>query len=210
MTVDPVSGTSVLHALRVKGFAETDVLAEVTHLDDVTVVRALEEFADEGLVARRNGVEVSGWILAPQGRAEHEKRLADELDTAGARAEVEDRYAEFLRLNGPVLLVCTDWQLRNGVVNDHRDADYDAAVIDRLESLHDRAQAMLSGLASAVPRFGGYARRLHHALERIRNGDRDWFDKPMIDSYHSVWFELHEDLLATLGLERSAETGRAS
>jgi hypothetical protein len=27
----------------------------------------------------------------------------------------------------------------------------------------------------------------------------------MIDSYHSVWFELHEDLLATLGIERGSE-----
>jgi hypothetical protein len=25
-----------------------------------------------------------------------------------------------------------------------------------------------------------------------------------MDSYHTVWFELHEDLLATLGLERGA------
>ncbi len=53
MTVDVASSTSVLHALRVKGFAETDVLAEVTHLDDVTVVRALEAFAEEDLVKRR-------------------------------------------------------------------------------------------------------------------------------------------------------------
>jgi hypothetical protein len=207
MTADPASGTSVLHALRVKGFAETDVIAEVTHLDDVVVVRALEDFAAEGLAQRKQGVEVSGWVLTPQGRAEHEKRLAEELDAAGARPEVEARYAEFLRLNGPVLTVCTDWQLRDGVVNDHRDRTHDAAVIDRLVGLHERAQELLSGLATAVPRFGGYARRLHHALERIRNGDRDWFDKPLIDSYHSVWFELHEDLLATLGLERSAETG---
>jgi hypothetical protein len=27
----------------------------------------------------------------------------------------------------------------------------------------------------------------------------------MIDSYHTVWFELHEDLLSTLGIERSKE-----
>jgi hypothetical protein len=27
----------------------------------------------------------------------------------------------------------------------------------------------------------------------------------MIDSYHTVWFELHEDLLATLGRQRSQE-----
>ena len=30
----------------------------------------------------------------------------------------------------------------------------------------------------------------------------------MIDSYHTVWFELHEDLLATLGIERD-RGGRA-
>jgi len=210
MTLDPVSGTSVLHALRVKGFAETDVLAEVTRLDDVTVVRALEEFAAEDLVARRNGVEVSGWILTPQGRAEHEKRLAEELDTAGARAEVERRYVEFTRLNAAVLQVCTDWQLRDGAVNDHGDRGYDADVVDRLGELHAQAEPVLDGLAAALPRFGGYRDRLRTALERVRAGEREWFDKPLIDSYHSVWFELHEDLLATLGLERAAETGRAS
>ena len=33
----------------------------------------------------------------------------------------------------------------------------------------------------------------------------EWFTKPVIDSYHTVWFELHEDLLATLGIERASE-----
>jgi hypothetical protein len=207
MTVDPASGTSVLHALRVKGFAETDVLAEVTHLDDVTVVRALEGFAADDLVKRRQGVEVSGWVLTPQGRAEHEKRLAEELDATGARPEVERRYAEFIALNGQVLQVCTDWQLRDGVVNDHVDRGHDAEVVDRLEELHDRARPVLDGLTGVLPRFGGYRDRLATAVERVRSGDRDWFDKPLIDSFHTVWFELHEDLLATLGLERSAETG---
>ena len=39
----------------------------------------------------------------------------------------------------------------------------------------------------------------------MRAGERDWFAKPMIDSYHTVWFQLHEDLLNTLGIERSKE-----
>ncbi len=207
MTVDLVSGTSVLHGLRVRGFAETDVLAEITRLDDVTVVRALEGFAAEGLVSRKQGVDVSGWVLTLQGRAEHEKRLAEELDAAGARDEVERRYAEFTALNGAVLQVCTDWQLRDGALNDHADPAYDAAVIARLAELHERALPVLAGLAAALPRFGGYTTRLQRALDEVRAGHRDWFDKPLIDSYHSVWFELHEDLLATLGLERSAETG---
>ena len=44
-------------------------------------------------------------------------------------------------------------------------------------------------------------------MDEVRRGHGEWFDKPLIDSYHTVWFELHEDLLATLGLERSTETG---
>jgi DNA-binding MarR family transcriptional regulator len=204
-----VAATSVLHALRVKGFAETDVLAEVLHLDDVAVVRALEAFAAEGLVTRKQGVEVSGWVLTPQGRAEHEKRLADELDAAGARPRVEAGYTAFTALNPVVLQVCTDWQLRDGALNAHDDTAYDAEVVDRLASVHERALDMLHDLAAALPRFQGYAARLQHAVDHVLAGRREWFDKPMIDSYHSVWFELHEDLLATLGLERSTETGSA-
>ncbi len=207
MTVEPASGTTVLHALRVRGFAETDVLAEVTHLDDVTVVRALEAFAAEELVSRKQGLDVSGWVLTPQGRAEHEKRLAEELDGAGARGAVERRYAEFTALNPAVLQVCTDWQLRDGALNDHADAAYDTQVVGRLVELHEQAQPVLAGLAAALSRFGGYASRLQRAVDEVRAGHGEWFDKPLIDSFHSVWFELHEDLLATLGLERSAETG---
>jgi hypothetical protein len=36
-------------------------------------------------------------------------------------------------------------------------------------------------------------------------GAREWFTRPVIDSYHTVWFELHEDLLSTLGLARASE-----
>ena len=42
-------------------------------------------------------------------------------------------------------------------------------------------------------------------LDRVQGGDTDWFTKPMIASYHTVWFELHEDLLCTLGIERGSE-----
>ena len=38
------------------------------------------------------------------------------------------------------------------------------------------------------------------------SGDTDWFTKPMLPSYHTVWFEMHEDLLSTLGIERGSES----
>jgi hypothetical protein len=203
-------GTLVLHGLRLKGFAETDVLAESTGLDDVTVIRALEDFAAEGLVTRKQGVDVSGWVLTPQGRAEHEKRLADELDAAGTRADVEALYGRFTELNPRLLKVCTDWQLRDGDVNDHTDGAYDAEVVSRLSDIHEQAVPVVAALAATMDRFGGYGLRLQWAVDHVRCGDGAWFDKPLTDSYHTVWFELHEDLLATLGLERATETGGAA
>jgi hypothetical protein len=199
-------GTLVLHGLRVKGFAETDVLADAVRLDDVTVVRALEDFAEQGLVSRKQGVSVSGWVLTPQGRAAHEKRLADELDASGGRAEVERRFGQFLELNPTLLQACTDWQVRDGVVNDHTDAEYDDAVRRRLADLHQEALPVLTPLGDVLERFGGYPPRLQRAADKVAAGDGAWVDKPLTDSYHTVWFELHEDLLSTLGLQRAEES----
>ncbi len=198
-------GTLVLHGLRVKGFAETDVLADAARLDDVTVVRALEDFAERGLVTRKQGVQVSGWVLTPQGRAEHEKLLADELDASGGRPEVERRYGGFMALNPALLQACTDWQVRDGVLNDHTDAAHDDDVRRRLLDLHQRALPVVRPLGEVLERFGGYPARLQRAADKIEAGDGDWVDKPLTDSYHTVWFELHEDLLATLGLQRDRE-----
>ena len=57
--------------------------------------------------------------------------------------------------------------------------------------------------------MGGYGSRLSSALAKVQGGDGDWFTKPTIDSYHTVWFELHENLLATLGIERGREGSSA-
>jgi hypothetical protein len=32
-----------------------------------------------------------------------------------------------------------------------------------------------------------------------------WLTRPMVDSYHTVWFELHEELIGMAGRTRSAE-----
>jgi hypothetical protein len=63
-------------------------------------------------------------------------------------------------------------------------------------------------LGALLDRFGRYEDRLSAAVARVEAGDHDWFTKPLIDSYHTVWFELHEDLLSTLGKERASEENR--
>ena len=144
------------------------------------------------------------------GRAEGQRRAATELDTAGARSIVDAAYRNFLEQNRALLQLCTDWQLRGdpgeNTPNDHLDAAYDAGVIARLVEIDAAIQPVGARLAEALERFGGYGERLAHAVEQVQAGEKDWFTKPIIDSYHTVWFELHENLLATLGIERGKET----
>jgi hypothetical protein len=197
---------AVLHALRLKGFAEPAVLAGATGFDDDVVTGALAGLADEELVVRREG-RVSGWSLSPAGREEHRRRIEAELEEADTRAEVDGCYRRFLALNGELLALCTAWQMREGpgvepVLNDHRDAAYDAAIVERLGRVHQAVLPVCDDLAGALPRYRPYRPRLDAAHRRVRAGEAEWLTRPLIDSYHTVWFELHEDLLVTLGIER--------
>ena len=53
-------------------------------------------------------------------------------------------------------------------------------------------------------RFDGYDDRFAAALRKAREGEHLFVDG-RVDSCHRIWFELHEDLLATLGIERGAD-----
>ncbi len=194
----------VLHALRLKGFADTPAVASLTGLEPEEAAEYLDKVAAAGHASRRDG-RISGWALTRDGRARHAELVVEELDRTGARPAVEAAYRGFTGINSELLAVCTDWQLKNGALNDHDDSGYDAAVIERLAAVDRVVQPICAELTAALPRFGCYGPRLSTALQRVQAGDHDWFAKPLIDSYHTVWFELHEDLLATLSIERSKE-----
>ncbi|MET0729250.1 MAG: transcriptional regulator [Acidimicrobiales bacterium] len=200
--------TLVLHGLRLKGFAETPAVAEAVAVPEGVVKVQLDDLVTDGLASYRDG-RMSGFTLTPAGRLEHARRLQEELEAAGVRPAIEAAYERFLAHNGELLAVCTAWQLRpvdgESRVNDHEDSAYDAPVIERLAALHDRIEPVCTDLGEALERFSGYGPRLGTALLRLQAGDPDWFTKPMIPSYHTVWFELHEDLLATLDIDRGRE-----
>jgi hypothetical protein len=52
-----------------------------------------------------------------------------------------------------------------------------------------------------LPRFGRYRARLGDALVMARSGRTEYVTDDF-EAYHTVWFQLHEDLLATLGIPR--------
>ncbi len=198
----------VLLSLRLKSFAAAPVVAEHAGLPATDVELLLDEFAAAGMARYREGT-LTGWSLLPAGRARGEALLAAELDAIGARAQVTGVYERFLALNPDLLRVCTEWQVRTDIddqtLNDHTDVAYDQQVIGRLAELHADALPLTAELASILERFARYGPRFARALARVEAGEGDWFTKPMIDSYHTVWFELHENLLATLSIERASE-----
>jgi hypothetical protein len=203
----------VLHGLRIKGVAGEDVLAEVTGLDGDRMAAILAGLAAEGLAVEHRGA-LAGWSLTPAGRAEHGRLVGAEVDDASARPAVTGAYRRFRALNASALDAFSRWQVRDvaghAVRNDHGDPAYDAEVVADLAALEHRARPLCDDLAAALERFGRYGDDLHHAVERVEAGDGDWFTRPLMPSFHTVWFELHEDLLTTLGLDREAETETAT
>ena len=196
-----------LHGLRLKGFAEASVIADLFDLDETTVTAELERAAAPDFVMFRDGRR-TGWALKPTGRAENERLLREELDATGHRDLVQRSYDQFLTLNGTMLAVCTRWQVKDQdaqQLNDHTDPAYDASVLAELAELDAGVQPICAELAGAIDRFAVYGPRFDLALEKLRAGELEWFTKPVMESYHTVWFELHEDLLATLGIDRASE-----
>ncbi len=196
----------VLHSLRVKGFATTGVLVELSGLDAEVVETELRALvATEHAMFRENR---SLWQLTPAGKALH--LAAIDGDAAASRDGLRPSYEVFLVLNERFKELCGEWQLKpssDGSLepNAHHDAAYDAVVIDRLTDLHNEAAPVCGQFASVLSRYATYEPRLAAAEARVQAGEHKQFTGVMCDSYHDVWMELHEDLILTLGIDRTKE-----
>lgn len=192
--------------LRTKGMAEADAVAHAAGLSEDQAAGVLHELGERGWARYRDGNRAKGWMLLGEGRAEAERLAAVEMEDSGQRLVVSELYEAFKVLDPELKQVCTDFQMRGDqTLNDHTDPDYDAAVIARLAEINRRVQPIMASLTEALGRFGHYGPRLDFALSQVVGGDINWFTKPSLDSYHEVWFELHEDLLVTLGIDRASE-----
>ncbi|MGV9293722.1 MULTISPECIES: hypothetical protein [Amycolatopsis] len=199
--------TGVLRVLQLKGRpAERDIAA-------ATGVRgeALRQIL-RSMTAGEWCVEEQGrFRLTPAGRDRLDRQLAVERERVD-RSGIVAAYGRFVEHNAVVKRIFTDWQLIDDTtVNDHGDADYDAQVIERLAGLHEAARVDLAAIVGLAPRLAPYPHRLAHALAKVRGNERAWLTSPLVDSYHTIWFELHEELLGLTGLARADEAlaGRA-
>ena len=209
----PVESTPellTLHAVRLKGMADDDEVAARFGLDPTLVRELLLDFQAYGWITRVEFVGTAGWTLTESGRSENERQLAQELAVAESNSSIRHVYMTFLPHNDRLLRACTDWQLRPTsadplAANEHTDKEWDQRVLTTLSSLCDDFRPLCQELGGRFVRFQGYDDRFAAALARVERGEHSWVARPRADSCHTVWMELHEDLVATLGIRRGVE-----
>jgi translation elongation factor EF-Ts len=194
-----VSELTVLQAVRLKGQVSLDDLAATLGEDADELVDSVDQLTRSGLL-----VDGKALRLSPEGRVRLNELLAAErhqIDTVALAAA----YADFRAVNAEFKALVTDWQVKNGQPNTHDDPDYDAAVVARLDDVHRRVTPIVAAAAAQLPRLSRYSTKLRAALDKIHAGETLWLSRPLIDSYHTVWFELHEELILAAGLTRESE-----
>ncbi len=196
---------AVLQTIRLKGRVTPAALAATLgeNVDDVT-----ERLTASGLLVGGATLRIS-----PSGRDRLDALLAEEregIDSAAMTAAYDD----FRSVNNDLKSLVTDWQLKGGPEgppNAHDDAEYDTAVLARLDQVHARVLPIIAAVGAQLPRLNTYSAKLVAALGKVKSGDSAWLTRPLIDSYHTVWFEWHEELIGAVGLtrEEAARSGDA-
>ena len=212
---DELDADDCLRTLALKGMATTDAIAAAALATPEAAAAALADLLAAEQVSIGPG---DRYLLTPAGTASVDASYTAEAVSAGPA--IEPVFARFDELNLRFKRVVTDWQMRpppgdpdgDPVLNDHTDEDYDAAVLAALEAeVHTGIRSVLATIATGVPRLAAYELRLGEAMAAIASGDTQMVASPLRDSYHTIWFELHEELIRLTGRNRADEAaaGRA-
>jgi len=186
----------VLHALGIKGRASLEEVAAVLGQIPSETEQWLRRLDGAGLVIERMARRGPSWMLSPAGRSAYTNQSWESV-SSDARDRLLAEYRSFLQVNTRAKTACSIWQTTS---DEHRRVE----VLTELEEIHERVGPVLTRCGRIVPRFGRYALRLGEALKRAPEDPR-YVVSPTVDSFHTVWFECHEDFLVTLGRTRHDE-----
>ena len=191
-----------MHGIAVKKYATVDDICSVTGLESDTVKELVTQAVAKGRASEANGK----YLLTPTGQITLKSAYSKAYGSLRRDEEFVAAYEDFERINNDLKQAITEWQTieigGQTVTNDHSDADYDSAVIDRIGDIHERVDIVLDRLGRQESRLHRYREKLLLALEKAEDGDIRWVSDATIESYHTVWFEMHEDLLRIMGRER--------
>lgn len=193
----------VLNTIALKKMATAQAVADATGMSMDRVTGALAELQLMGLAA------TIGEQTLPMDEAVSALVATAEERYASVRKDsaVMEMAGKFEIVNGQFLTAISAWQQIDiggrKITNDHSDAEYDYKILDRIEKLVGRLIQLIRVLSDHDSRFDRYAVRFTRANDRVAGGDLAYVSSPTIESVHNIWFEFHEDLLRTMGRERS-------
>ncbi len=189
MQVSDAADLAVLQTVRLKG-----------RVSRTELIDTVDELIESGLL-----VDAPMTRLTDEGRTRLAELLAAERTPVDT--EATDRvYEQFLVINRGFKPLISQWQL----ARDSAGPDDVAAVLGKIDELHREVLPVIASASWLIPRLGAYADRLDAALRRAHGGDMSWLTRPMADSYHTVWFELHEELIGLAGRTRATEAESGS
>ena len=189
---------AVLHAIRLKGIAKDDAISAHVDADKATMTACLEDLASRGLTKYREGRRVSGWALTDSGREQHAMLLDDAMgsdDVAGLAVP----YNKFLTVNSDFKTLCVRWMEANYSQTDL------SGLLRELAETHETVTSILLDAERAVPDLRVHRQRFEVAGREVAAGNHDFVTSPRVDSYHTVWFEMHEDMILRLKISRADE-----
>jgi len=171
-------------------------------MDREKIREVLNDLMRKGFVRRVD----DQWQIEHAGREEMKRLRREVLESSGRREEVLSYCKEFEELNTWFKDLVTRWQVKNEggmlVPNDHSDPEYDLAIIRELGELHRKTVDVLEKLSKVLPILKTYIMRLNRALNLVMRGKIEYLSGVDVQSYHNIWFELHEGLLRLSGLKR--------
>ena len=196
---------AVLRMLSVVGITEearmVGLLSGRRRLGGVDIRRIARQLAEMGYAQR---IPSQFWMITEEGRSCLRQYLQLKRETI--RPLLWGLWEEFRDLDLELKQVCSAWQIKglgdDSLPNVHDDPEYDFAVIERLGEIDTRLRALMSRDRRVEHEFQPLLEELRSALDRVEAGEFDFFTGAMVSSYHTLWVELHEDLLHTLGLQR--------
>jgi hypothetical protein len=193
---------AVLHAVAIKKHAAIEDITRLARLNKEVVAKHLDAAKASARVIEVQGKYALSPLMSVALAGDYSRQYAH-LRT---NKDFMSAYEAFERINVQLKALITEWQTitvgGQRIANDHSNKAHDEKVIGDLGSLHERAEGVLDRLSKALPRLKYYSEHLEAALEKSEKGDIKWVSDVKIDSYHTVWFELHEDLLRIVGKQR--------
>jgi len=175
-------------------------------LEDLSVIQELKDILfklrDSGLI---NRTDEGLWEITKTGETAVEKARKMLLEQCTRKEEFLNYCKEFEVINNRFKSLISKWQVKevNGrlIPNVHDDPEYDFSILEQLNKVHEETKDLISRIANIFPIYERFIKRLDVTWERINNGNFEYIDVAR-NSYHNIWFELHESLLKLSGMKR--------